>query len=131
MMEILEPIRSVLRNHPEVKLCIVFGSVATGRASAGSDLDIAVAGDRALSEEQYLNLCDALSSATPRMVDLLDLMTANGEILKQALSKGVLVQNLDKGLYARLIIRMLYNQADMMPYHYRILRERRERFLNG
>ncbi len=130
-MEILEPIRSVLRNHPEVKLCIVFGSVATGRASAGSDLDIAVAGDRALSEEQYLNLCDALSSATPRMVDLLDLMTANGEILKQALSKGVLVQNLDKGLYARLIIRMLYNQADMMPYHYRILRERRERFLNG
>jgi len=131
MMEILEPIRSVLRNHPEVKLCIVFGSVATGRASAVSDLDIAVAGDRALSEEQYLNLCDALSSATPRMVDLLDLMTANGEILKQALSKGVLVQNLDKGLYARLIIRMLYNQADMMPYHYRILRERRERFLNG
>ena len=53
------------------------------------------------------------------------------EILKQALSKGVLVQNLDKALYARLIIRMLYNQADMMPYHYRILRERRERFLNG
>lgn len=131
MMEILEPIRSVLRNYPEVKLCIVFGSVATGRASAGSDLDIAVAGDRALTEEQYLNLCDAFSSATPRMVDLLDLMTANGEILKQALSQGVLVQNLDKGLYARLIIRMLYNQADWMPYHYRILRERRERFLSG
>lgn len=131
MNEILEPIRSVLRNYPEVKLCLVFGSVARGRASAGSDLDIAVAGGRSLSEEQYLNLCDALSSATLRTVDLLDLMTANGEILKQALSKGVLVQNLDKALYARLIIRMLYNQADMMPYHYRILRERRERFLNG
>ena len=131
-MEILlEPIRSVLSQHPNIKLCILFGSAASGRESASSDLDIAVAGSQPLSGDEYLELMEAFSSATHREIDLLDLATATGVILKQALSKGVVLQNLDKKLYARHISRMLFNQADMMPYHDRILRERRERFLNG
>jgi uncharacterized protein len=130
MEKLLEPIRSVLLQHPNIQLCILFGSAAVGRTTAGSDLDIAVAGYKPLSGDEYLELMAAFSSATHREIDLLDLTSANGEILKQALSTGVVIQNLDKELYARHISRMLFNQADMMPYHDRILRERRERFLN-
>jgi uncharacterized protein len=131
MEKLLEPIRSVLLKHPDIKLCILFGSAAVGRASANSDLDIAVAGYQALSGDEYLELMAEFSSATHHEIDLLDLATATGVILKQALSKGIVLQNLDKNLYAQHISRMLFNQADMMPYHDRILRERRERFLNG
>jgi hypothetical protein len=54
-----------------------------------------------------------------------------GPILKQALSKGIIVRSNDKPSYARLISRRLFAEADMMPNYNRILRERRERFVNG
>ncbi len=123
-------IRRVLAQYPDIKLCIVFGSVAAGNSSDHSDLDIAIAADQPISTDKYLELIEQFSSATSRDIDLIDLMTATGPILRQALSRGQIVQIHDKRLYARLISRMLFNQADMMPYHERILRERRERFIN-
>ena len=123
-------IRRALAQYPDIKLCIVFGSVAAGNSSDHSDLDIAIAADQPISTDKYLELIEQFSSATSRDIDLIDLMTATGPILRQALSGGQIVQNHDKSLYARLISRMLFNQADMMPYHERILRERRERFIN-
>jgi predicted nucleotidyltransferase len=131
MKECLDQIRSVLLEYPDIKLCIIFGSVASGRASTNSDLDIAVAGSQPLSQDLFIALMTDFSSATGHEIDLVDLTAATGEILKQALSKGVVLQNLDRNLYAQLIIRMLFNEADMMPYHDRILQERREQFLNG
>jgi predicted nucleotidyltransferase len=130
MDRIQELIRNVLTCHKDIKLCIVFGSIAAGKASTDSDLDIAVAADQPLSVDTHLKLVEEFSAATNREIDLVDLMTATGLISKQALSTGVVVQNHDKDLYARLISRMLFNQADMMPYHDRILQERRRRFLN-
>ena len=130
MDKLRESIRKALERHPDIKLCMVFGSVATGRASAGSDLDIAVAAGKPLSSEKYLELIEEFAAVSNRQIDLVDLMAVMGPILKQALSTGVIVQNLDKSLYANLISRMLFNQADMMPYYDRILRERRRRFIN-
>ena len=127
----MEKLREVLIRHQEIKLCILFGSIARDKSSSDSDLDIAVAAEQPLSADEYLELSEAFSAATNRKIDLLDLMTASGEILRQALSTGSVVQNLDKNLYARVILRMLFNQTDMMPYYNRTLRERRKRFLNG
>ncbi len=130
MDKLRESIREVLERHPDIMLCTVFGSVATGKASPGSDLDIAVAAGKPLSSEEYLELIAEFADVSNREIDLVDLMTATGPILKQALSTGAIVQNLDKSLYANLISRMLFNEADMMPYYDRILRERRRRFIN-
>ena len=131
MEKLQEMLRAVLSRYPDVQLCIVFGSAASGRASPDSDLDIAVAAPQPLTAGRHLELIEAFSAATNREIDLIDLMAVSGPILRQALSTGVVVENRDKGLYARLISRMLFNQADMMPYYDRILRERRKRFLNG
>lgn len=131
MEKLREVLREVLARHQDIKLCIVFGSTAKGKLSADSDLDIAVAGEQPLSADQFLKLIEEFSAATNHKIDLVDLMTAAGEIFRQALSKGIVVQNLDKNLYARVISRMLFNQADMMPYYNRTLQERRKRFLNG
>jgi len=123
-------IHSVLNRHPEIKLCIIFGSIASGKGSLNSDIDIAIAADQPLSSDRRLELLEELSTATNHEIDLVDLMTAKGLILNQALSTGIVVQNKDKSLYADLISRMLFNQADMMPYYDRILRERRRQFIN-
>jgi uncharacterized protein len=131
MEKIRELLQKVLQQHEDIQLCIVFGSTAVGRASADSDLDIAVAGEQPLTDDRFLELAAEFSAATNREIDLVDLMVVTGPILKQALSKGMIIQNRRKILYAGLISRMLFNQADMMPYYNRILRERRKRFLNG
>jgi predicted nucleotidyltransferase len=131
MVELRELIRKVLNRHPDIKLCIVFGSIAAGNASSNSDLDIAVAAEQPLGGDKCLELMEEFSTVTNCEIDLVDLMAATGLILKQALSTGVVLQNSDKCLYARLISRMLFNQADMMPYYNRTLLERRRRFING
>ena len=131
MEKIRELLLKVLQQHQEIQLCIVFGSTAADRASADSDLDIAVAGEQPLTDDKFLELAAQFSAAANREIDLVDLMAAVGPILKQALTTGMIVQNRRKSLYAQLISRMLFNQADMMPYYNRILRERRKRFLNG
>jgi predicted nucleotidyltransferase len=127
----MEKLREVLIRHQDIKLCIVFGSVAKDEYSPDSDLDVAVAAEQPLSADEFLELIEDFSAATNQKIDLLNLMAASGEILRQALSTGSVVQNLDKSLYARLISRMLFNQTDMMPYYDRTLRDRRKRFLNG
>ena len=68
-MEGLRPIlRRVLLRFPEIKLCILFGSTALGKASSGSDVDIAVAAAEALNVDAHLELVEALSAATGREV---------------------------------------------------------------
>ena len=121
----------VLRKYPLVRLCLVFGSAASGKPVRLSDLDIAVAAHEPLTPEMRLELQESFSEATSRPVDLVDLTADTGPIQKQALTKGVVVLNEDKPLYACLISRMWFTEADMMPYYRRVLRERRERFLHG
>ena len=131
MDPLVDTLRKVLGSYPSVRLCILFGSTASGSATSESDMDVAVAAAGESTAEERLELLEAFAAATGRAVDLIDLMTASGPILKQALSKGVIVQNSDKLLYAGLMSRMLFAEADMMPYYHRILMERRERFLSG
>jgi predicted nucleotidyltransferase len=131
MENLQEKLRSVFAGFPDIQLCIIFGSTAAGKASPSSDLDIAVAAAKPLDAERRLDLIAAISAATGWEIDLIDLMTVSGPIMRQVLSKGIIVHNRNKQLYAQLILRMLFNQSDMMPYYDRILRERRSRFLNG
>ena len=106
-------------------------SAISGNSSAASDIDIAISEAQPLEPDLRLDMMEAFASALGREVDLVDLMADQGLILQQAMCTGKIVRNKDKSLYANLISRMLLSQADMMPYYDRILRERRERFLNG
>ncbi len=94
-----------------------------------SDVDIAVASRERLSVETRGRLAVALSCALDREVDLIDLQAVSGLILEQALCTGKIVKNADHDLYAGLLKRLWYNQADMMPYCRRILEHRSRRWL--
>lgn len=128
---LIEAVGSLLEDVPEIQLALIFGSHAEGRARPDSDLDVAVAADRELDTMDKLKLIERLAGLAGRPVDLIDLQAADGLILHQALTKGRLVMCKDRGLYARLMLRMLVDQEDVMPYHRRILAARRQAWIGA
>ena len=120
----------VLEQFPEVKLAYVFGSAARGQLTSESDIDVAVAAETKLPLRTRLAIATQLSKALHREVDLVDLQDVAGEILQQSLCQGIKLLQKDAGLSARLIQRLWFDQADLMPYRRRILAERRKRFLH-
>ncbi|MGH8604901.1 MAG: type VII toxin-antitoxin system MntA family adenylyltransferase antitoxin [Gammaproteobacteria bacterium] len=124
-------LQDILAAHPVVKLGILFGSCARGEQRRHSDLDLAVAGEKALELEQRIRVMEELAMATASPIDLVDLQTAGVPILRQALITGKLVYCKDHRLYAEIIKRMLFEEADFMPYRRRILQERRRAWINS
>ncbi len=121
----------VVARHDGIQLAILFGSRAAGTSGASSDLDLAVAGEQPLTAREKMALIDDLAGVFGCPVDLVDLQVVAGPILQQALSTGVVLLNKRPALYARVMLRMWYNQADMMPNYRMMLRKRVEAFTHG
>lgn len=128
--EIKRDVATELANFPDIQVCLVYGSAAAGRLRRDSDLDVAVAAHSKLGLEKRMSIQEALARGLGVEVDVLDLHTVSGVILHQALTTGVLVFARDHELYGDLISKMLFNQADMMPYVRRMMKERRDRFVS-
>jgi predicted nucleotidyltransferase len=128
-MSVDDPIIRCLSSHPEIRLAILFGSVAAGRDTPASDIDLAVAGSHPLSADERLHLIGDIAQETGRAVDLVDLATATGSILGRILASGRLVHARDRALYAELIRRAIYDDADMAPYRDRIHAAQRRRWI--
>ena len=74
-----------------------------------------------------LNSWQSLSLAVKREVDLVDLSTAWGLILRQVLTTGTLALKRSDTAHAMLLKRMLFDQADMEPLRQRIIEKSLER----
>jgi predicted nucleotidyltransferase len=130
-LAIAEITAKVLHTEQGLKLAILYGSAATGKLRADSDVDIALLLDCPLSAERKMKLISRLERELQRDVDLVDLFSLSGTILKQVLSKGRVLIQTKPGELAGLVRKMIYNQADMMPYVSRTLIERQRRFIRG
>lgn len=119
-----------LESHPDIECAYVFGSVLDDRFSSTSDIDLGVAANAPLTGEQRQALKTTLEAALNRDVDLIDLTTATGTILKQALRGACLICR-KPAVKAQLITRLIYDQEDMQPLRDRMMRLRRERFAYG
>ena len=123
--------REFLLSVPGLRLAIVYGSAVSGRMRPNSDVDIAVLLDQPLSAERKVNIAIGLEQRLSRRVDLTDLMSLSGTILKQILCKGQVLVKADTASIAELTRKMIYNQADLMPLVRRTLEERQMRFVYG
>ena len=129
-MNVSEKLLAVLRRHPEVQVAFLFGSMARGSEHRDSDLDVGIASTAPMSPDQKLLLSDDLAVEFGRPVDLVDLTTASPPVLRQAIM-GIRVLKRDTGVYAALLRKLWYDDADIMPNYNMILRTRRERFTIG
>lgn len=119
-----DAISRVLKRHPEIRLALLFGSVARGRAGPDSDLDLAVDVGYPLSAAQKMTLVTELAASTGRPIDLIDLSNVGEPLLGQILRHGKRLIGLD-ATYAELLTRHWFDEADFMPYYRRILASRR------
>ena len=122
-------IGQVLARHPSIVVAILFGSLATGRNRNDSDLDLAVASTTPLDPQIRIQLIEELAVGLGRPVDLIDLAQTHGPLLQQILTKGRLLTCTDRTRYADLLLRVIYEEADVMPYYRRILAERRQAWI--
>ena len=86
---IADTVRQVLDSAlPQAQAAWVFGSAASGRLRAGSDVDIAVMQEQRMGTEQHLALTEQLSSALQRDVDLIDFSRSTSVMHQQILTTG-------------------------------------------
>lgn len=122
-------IQQVLARHPSTILAVLFGSITTGRARFDSDLDLAVAAATPLTAQTRIDLIEDLAVTIGRPVDLIDLNQVHNPLLRQILTQGRLIVCKNRSRYADLFLRMLYEEADSMPYYRRILSDRRRAWI--
>ncbi len=130
MLSLEHQIAQQLARYPQIKLGILFGSVGRGQAHAHSDLDLAVAAVPPLDASEKVTLIEGLAQLAERPVDLVDLQVAGGLVLQEILTKGKRIYCTDTHVHAELIKRMLFNEADFMPYRDRMLAERRKAWIS-
>jgi len=121
-------VTTFLRQHEDIQLAILFGSLATGKARPNSDIDIAMKKKYPLSAEEKIELISQLALITGRAVDLVDLSTAGEPILGQIIKYGKRLIGTDTA-FAEMSLKHLYAQADYVPYMERTLKERRQEWL--
>ncbi len=124
-------IAAILRQHANIKVAWLFGSVARGDESFESDLDVAVLGPRSLTTSEKLRLIEELADLCGRPVDLVDLQATHGAIVGKILKKGTRLFCEDSSLYAELIKRWVFYEADFMPYRRRILQTRLDAWIRS
>ena len=121
-------VQAALAKHPEIEVALVFGSVARGDATPGSDIDVAVQTAAALGVEDKMQLIADIAAATGRPVDLIDLRAIGEPLLGQILKHGQRIRG-DAVDMALLMQRHVYAMEDFMPYVERMLKERRRAWI--
>ena len=123
MPAIDEQLTRFLTRYPQLKLAILFGSMAEERATPDSDIDLGLLSDAPLSSSVKLELMEAIGAEFGRPVDIVDLYYAPEPVLGQVFKgKRLLGEN---KVYAELLTKHLINTADFLPLQQRILGERR------
>lgn len=114
----------------EVRMAIIFGSVAKHKATFNSDLDIAVLAEKKITPEFKLNLINALACLVGRPIDLIDLNDVGEPLLGEILQHGKMIVG-NATLKGNLLTRHLIDLADFVPDQTRILDERRNAWINS
>lgn len=124
-----QALATIFAEAPNVRLAILFGSLARGDARPDSDVDLAVAGEAPLDAGEQVRLIESVALATGRPVDLVDLRRAGHGLLRQALAYGEPIYCADRAILTEMRIRLLFEREDFAPYQRRLLRERRQAWI--
>lgn len=129
--ELKDKIQKVFKEFPEIEIVTLFGSASSGQLQQTSDVDIAVAAKKKISNEIRTDIYMALEESLARDIDIIDLNAVNGYILQKALCGGDIIIKKSVPLLAFLLKKMWYNQIDMMPKTIKIMENQVKRFIDG
>ncbi|MDI7266391.1 MAG: nucleotidyltransferase domain-containing protein [Myxococcota bacterium] len=115
-----EPLIAVVdrvRSLPGLRFAVLFGSVATGRAGRGSDLDVALSFDPSAQPtfEEQLAVAAELSLGAGRDVDLVVLEEAGTVLRREVARNGRLLWERDRGAFLRFRCAVAGEWEDFAP----------------
>ena len=126
---VLERLAERLSLDEDIVIAIAFGSIVTGGLRPDSDVDIAILTQQPLNTQRRQELICLLADITGRPVDLVNLRTAGVILMRSLLKHGKRLVCKDRRAYDSLVSRMLVDVADFLPYHQRLLKERRKAWI--
>lgn len=126
---VLERLAERLSLDEDIVIAIAFGSIVTGGLRPDSDVDIAILTQQPLNTQRRRELICLLADITGRPVDLVNLRTAGVMVMRSLLKHGKRLVCKDRRAYDSLVSRMLVDVADFLPYHQRLLKERRKAWI--
>jgi len=133
MSEVIRPdkaeIINTLKNITGLELAILFGSFASGKVHAGSDIDLAIALEKPIESQRLAGLAGQLSLELKREIDLHDLHTSEGLIFKKIMTTGKLIINNNPAMYDTLFLKCMHYISDFLPYQMRIFDTRRMQWI--
>lgn len=128
--EIIQDLTQFLDNDEKIIQAILFGSYAKGTQTANSDIDLAIQLTGPLSSQQKMDYLEKIQEQTGVVVDLVDLFSAGQPLLSQIVKYGRRLKG-SSTEYAELIVKHVNTSQDFLPAVRFIMKERRERLLNG
>jgi predicted nucleotidyltransferase len=133
-MDLLDRLRARAAALPEVRLAVLFGSVARGQERKGSDVDLGLLVDPDTPDARLRALIE-LERAAGREVDLVFLDEAPPLLRFEISRDGVLLRERDEGLWTDFRVKAMLDWWDWAPYAKRIedasIRRLRERMAHG
>jgi uncharacterized protein len=109
-----QTLSAALAGIDDIRLAVVFGSVASRRACAGSDLDVGllVAGG---AEDVWPAAAEALRRASRRRIDLVDLRRAPPLLRFEVARSGTVLLERDPGAWVDFKARAMIDWWDWAP----------------
>ncbi len=122
----LSQLKAALATSSKVRLAVLFGSRATGKARDSSDFDVGILPASALTLQAELELATALSAAVGREVDLVRLDTADPLVGREVAQTGLCLLESEPGEFAAFRAAAMSRWADfeetIAPHRSRFLR---------
>jgi predicted nucleotidyltransferase len=126
--ELLDRLRKIL-DQPSIPFSVLHGSMAAGRETPVSDVDVAVYVEE---QDRFLDLVVRLDEALPeRRVDVTNLARQPSWIVYRVLATGETIHVADEALYHDVKFRAMREYLDFKPVHDRILQDMERRLERG
>ncbi len=129
-MKEIPDFQSLQTTFPDIRLAVLFGSVAQSRATLDSDIDFAVKLCQPLTLLQRTAMIEEITLITGRPVDLIDLHTVGQPLLNQIVTTGIKVMGTEEEM-AKLMLQNVIANADFVPLQERMLKERLDAWISN
>jgi len=128
--QIINKVKAWCQQHP-IKLCVLFGSQATGQTHAHSDVDIALWTMQALSPSERLDWVVSLESVLDQNVSLVFVTVDLDPVLQFEIARqGQLIFEAQPGLWPEHRLHLWHAYNDSLPFR-RAARQRLHEFAEG
>ena len=126
-MDVVPVLRRALIEEDGIELAVIFGSHASGRATAESDVDLGIRWAKALSLPERNAVLDRLERAVRASVDCIVLDEATPLLRMEIARNGLLLRAPDPAEWPAFCARAMLDWWDFAPYAQRMHRAARAR----